>query len=199
MTMTDGIYSRVPLQFAADRITTALGDWEAESFRYFETFKPGIYRYESQNKKGEWEMHYKVRGFLTPTEKDKEGLFNLIWNAVSQGNTGQFPSRQFMTRNLALIGWKNESYCRQFMTSTKIIESELKAKREKNNGTGWVIPAGQENVFFRPKREHAFNDSRGYSLDFENSKVIAKEESDAELSMMYWDSLIGYEEYYEAS
>jgi hypothetical protein len=199
MTMTDGIYSQVPLKFAEDRITTALGDWEAEDFRYFETFKPGIYRYESQNKKGEYETHYKVRGFLTPTEADKEALFSLIWEAVSNGNKGQFPSRQFMTRNLALIGWKNESYCRQFMTSTKIIESELKAKRERNNGSGWVIPEGKEHVFFRPKREHEFNDSKGYALDFENNKFVAEKEDDIDQAMNYWDSVIGYEDYYEAS
>jgi hypothetical protein len=194
MTMTDGIYSQVPLKFAEERITTVLGDWEKEEFTYFETFKPGIYRYE--DKKG---MHYKVRGFLTPTTEDKETLFNLIWQSVSRGTIGNFPSRQFMSRNLALIGWKNEAYVRQFMTSTKVIESELKAKRVKNPVTGWIIPEGEQHVFFKPKREHDFNDSKGYSLDFENSKVIAKEESDADLAMMYWDSLIGFEEFYEAS
>lgn len=193
MSMTDGIYSRVPLSFAHERQTAILGDWEAEEFTYFETFKPGIYRYQDEDG-----MHYKVRGFLTPAIEDKERLFALIWDSVTIGKVGKFPAKMFLPRNLARKGWKREPYLRQFFQDEKIIESELKAKRTKNIGTGWLIPKGMQHVFFLPKGEFELNDSTGYALDFETSKVIAKKEEQLEAIEAAWDATIGYEEYYEA-
>lgn len=191
MTMTDGVYSLVKLPFPEDRLTKVLGDWEAEEFTYFETFKPGIYRYADADG-----MHYKVRGFLAPTEQDKERLFELIWESVSRGTIGQFPAKQFLTRNLALIGWKREPYLRQFYTDKKLIESELKAKRAPNEGTGWQIPEGKEYIFFEPKVGYDVNESVGYSLDFEGERLKLEKEDEADEFMAYWDAVIGYEEFY---
>lgn len=191
MSMTDGIYSLVPLQFAEERITVKLGDWEAEKFSYFETFKPGIYRYEDKDG-----MHYKVRGFLAPTTENKETLFTLIWESVSRGTIGHFPASQFIPRTLAKHDWKREPYLRQFQKDTKIIESELKTKREPNETTGWTIPEGEEHAFFTPKWGYGFrlNQSKGYALDFEAKRLEVNEEDDETRFLAYYDSIIGLEE-----
>lgn len=129
MTMTDGIYSTEPLPFAAERLSSVLGEWEETVFRNFEGFKPGIYRYEHQDKKGKWEMDFKVRGFLAKTTKERERLFGCIHAAIHDGTTSRFPYQQFLTRNVALKGWKREPWCRQFYRDMKDIKSELSAKR----------------------------------------------------------------------
>lgn len=189
MTMTDGVYSRVPLSFAAERTTNRLGDWEEEEFSYFETFKPGVYRYEGKDG-----MHYKVRGFMTPTEKDSERLFELIWRAATVGEIGKFPARQFITRNLAQReDWSRFPYVRQFKEEQKDIKSELRAKRSPNKGS-WLIPEGKTHVFFYPKREFSINDSVGYSLDFENPMRLPDEEKDIEDFQEKYESVIGLEE-----
>lgn len=193
MTMTDGIYSLKPLPFAAERLTSMLGDWEETPFRTMETFKPGIYRYEHQNKKGDWEMDYKVRGFLTPTLEDKERLFDLIWQSATTGIVGQFPAKQFLTRNVALQGWKREPWLRQFYVDRKDIRSELKAKRDKGV-YGWLIEPGERHAFFPPKGTRTLNHSKGYALNFENEDLT---EDDVEEYLLKYDANIGIEEFYQ--
>lgn len=189
MTMTDGVYSRVPLQFPESHVTNALGDWEAEGFSYFETFKPGVYRYEDKDG-----MHYKVRGFMTPTEEDSKQLFDLIWRAATLGEVGKFPARQFITRNLAQReDWARFAYVRQFKEEEKDIKSELRAKRSPNSGS-WIIPEGKMHVFFYPKREFSINDSVGYSLDFENPMKLPEKEEDIDTFQEKYESVIGIEE-----
>lgn len=189
MTMTDGVYSLVPLSFAADRLSSVLGEWEETHFESMETFKPGIYRYEHDG-----EMDYKVRGFLTPTIEDKEKLFDLIHTAQTEGKVKKFPAKQFLTRNVALHGWKREPWLRQFYTDKKDIKAELNAKREPLD-SGWVFPTGQVNAFFPPKRSNMLNHSVGYALDFEG--VLEPTEETIEEFMMEYDAKIGLEELYE--
>lgn len=191
MTMTDGIYSLVKLPFPEARMTEALGDWDDEKFTYFETFKPGIYRYVDKDG-----MHFKVRGFLAPTDEDKEKLFELIWASVSRGTIGDFPASQFIPRTLAKTNWKRESYLRQFQKDTKIIESELKTKREPDDVTGWLLPENKENAFFTPKLGYGFrlNQSKGYALDFEAKRLEVEDEDDETRFLAYYDSIIGLEE-----
>lgn len=189
MTMTDGVYSRVPLLFPGERVTNALGDWEEEAFSYFETFKPGVYRYEDEEG-----MHFKVRGFMTPTEEDSERLFELIHRASTTGEVGKFPARQFITRNLGQReDWARYAYVRQFKEELKDIKSELRAKRAPNEGS-WLIPQGKQHVFFYPKREHSMNVSEGYALDFENPMKYPEKESDIEAYQEKFESVIGLQE-----
>lgn len=192
MTMTDGLYSRVPLEFPDTRQSARLGDWEAEAFDYFETFKPGVYRYKDD--KG---MHYKVRGFLTPTDADREKLFSLTWAASQAGTIGKFPAKAFLTRNLALKGWKREPWCRQFYIDQKEIKSELRAKRDPAHYSGWLIPRGMSYTFFRPKRSHAVNNSKGYALAFETLDLIADDDELIDQFRGDYDARIGLEEYFE--
>jgi hypothetical protein len=196
MCMTDGIYARVPLPFPSNRLTTNLGDWEAEEFDAMETFKPGVYRY--------WDAegcHYKVRGFLTPTTEDKERLWALIWDALRTGNVGHFPAKMFLTRNLALEGWRREPWCRQFYVDQKEIRAELETKRAPHDVTGWLIPAGADLQFFAPKRPNDLNNSKGYALAFEDVPVPDPEDDDPETLERYlqeYDARIGVEEFFDS-
>lgn len=194
MTMTDGIYSLVRLPFAEARITDALGDWEADGFDFIETFKPGIYRYFHDG-----EMTYRVRGFLTPTTEDKERLFGLIKDAQTTGTVGRFPARMFLTRNVALHGWKREPWRGQFFTDEKDIKAELQAKRDQGPD-GWLFPQGADNAFFPPKRSALgfMNHSVGYSLAFEEDPTPEAEE-DVEAYLVQYDANVGLEEFTEAN
>ncbi len=162
MTMTDGLYSRVPLPYCEQRLSEILGEFEKEEFSWLEAFKPGIYRYEKKGK-----VNYKIRGFLAPELDDKEKLFGLIHNSMHTGQKYTFPARAFLTRNLCLTGWKREPLVRQFVQMDKDIETELRAKRSPNAGRGWVIPDRREHVFFYPKWAD-FPYSECYELKFQD-------------------------------
>jgi hypothetical protein len=164
MTMTDGLYSKVPLRFCEERVTPALGDWEPEAFEYFETFKPGVYRYVKGGK-----MSYKVRGFLAPTPEEKERLFAEIDRAMREpGYVGSFPSRNFQSRNITLDGWSREAYRYQFYEDDKEIKSDLSAKRDTIDD--WKIPDGAESRLFPPKKGDWMNVSHGYKLKFQKDE-----------------------------
>lgn len=194
MTMTDGLYSLVPLEFPEVRQTDKLGDWEAEHFDYMETFKPGVYRYKKNGKET-----YRVRGFLTPKLRDRQRLFRLTWAALKKGEVSLFPAKAFLTRNLALEGWRREPYIRQFYVDRKEIKSDLGAKRAPDSATGWTIPWRKSALFFEPKRSYSLNNSRGYALNFDSVQPDADDDTQMELYLDNYHSRIGLEEYYEGA
>lgn len=114
----------------------------------------------------EYTWTYRVRGFFAPSLAMKQKLFDEIKKALTiKDYIGLFPSRNFLTRNITLDGWKRQPYRYQFYDDEKEIKSELRAKRSIRND--WKLYAYTDSLLFPPKLGDGLNQTEGYELMFD--------------------------------